>query len=74
MNYGIYAEGMYRSLHKLNALKVPIYITENGVADAVDDRRKIWIQRHLYAVAKAIEDNIDVRGFFYWSLMDNFGA
>ncbi len=73
MNYGIYAEGIYRALHSLSILKVPIYITENGIADAKDDRRKFWIQSHLYAVSKAIDDGLDIRGFIYWSLMDNFG-
>ncbi len=73
MDYGIYPEGMYRSLHKLAVLKVPIYITENGIADEKDDRRKFWIQSHLHAMYKAMEEGIDIRGFFYWSLMDNFG-
>jgi len=47
-------------------------ITENGVADATDDRRKLYIQRYLYAVSRAIEDGFDITGYFYWSLMDNF--
>ncbi len=73
MDYGIYPEGIYRAFHSMKALGVPIYVTENGIADAKDDRRKFWIQGHLYAVHKAIQDGIDVRGFIYWSLMDNFG-
>lgn len=72
MPYALYAEGLYRAIQTISVLKVPIYITENGIADAQDDRRELWIQRYTYALHKAIQDGYDVRGFFYWSLMDNF--
>ena len=72
MQYTIYGEGMYRAIESVSALNVPIIITENGVADATDDRRKLYIQRYLYAVSKAIENGFDIQGYFYWSLMDNF--
>ena len=72
MPYTIYGEGMYRAIKSVSVLDVPILITENGVADAVDDRRELYIKRYLYAVSKAIEDGFDIRGYFYWSLMDNF--
>ncbi len=72
MPYTIYGEGMYRAIESVSALNVPIIITENGVADAADDRRKLYIQRYLYAVSRAIEDGFDIQGYFYWSLMDNF--
>jgi beta-glucosidase len=69
MPYPIYAEGLYRALKRCAQLKVPIYITENGLADAVDDRRALFIRRYLYAVSRAISEGVDVRGYFYWSLM-----
>ena len=50
----------------------PIYITENGIADARDDRRELFIRRYLYAMSQAMKDGCDVRGYFYWSLLDNF--
>jgi beta-glucosidase len=55
----------------------PIYVTENGCAfpDVVgesDDRRIDFIARHLAAIRRAIVDGVDVRGYFYWSLLDNF--
>ena len=40
--------------------------------DDADDRRGLFIRRYLYAVSKAITEGVDVRGYFYWSLMDNF--
>jgi beta-glucosidase len=59
----------------------PIYITENGCsgADTVDaegrvpDQHRIdYLSEHLAALAKAMADGVDVRGYFVWSLLDNF--
>jgi beta-glucosidase len=59
----------------------PVYITENGAAftDAVtpdgkihDERRLRYIQQHLLQCLLSIEDGVDVRGYFVWSLLDNF--
>ena len=58
----------------------PLFITENGAAyqDQVvgerveDEQRRQYIESHLEAVAEAIERGVDVRGYFVWSLMDNF--
>ena len=72
MPYTIYGEGMYRAIEAVSILNVPIIITENGVADASDDRRELYINRYLYAVSKAIENGFNITGYFYWSLMDNF--
>ena len=72
MDYTIYPEGIYRAIKRVAKLGKPIIITENGIADAKDDRRALFIERSLYAVSKAIADGYDVRGYFYWSLMDNF--
>ncbi|MGC2310515.1 MAG: family 1 glycosylhydrolase [Candidatus Babeliaceae bacterium] len=72
MPYGIYAEGLYRAIKSVSELEVPIYITECGISDKKDDRRELFLKRYLYALSCAIEDGYDVRGFYYWSLMDNF--
>ncbi len=72
MDYSIYPEGIYRAIKRISQLNVPIIITENGIADDRDDRRAEYIERTLYAVSKAIEDGYDVRGYYYWSLTDNF--
>jgi beta-glucosidase/6-phospho-beta-glucosidase/beta-galactosidase len=50
----------------------PIYITENGIADAKDIKRKSFIHDNLVMVHKAIEDGADVRGYLHWSLIDNY--
>ena len=71
-DYTLYPEGIYRAIKRASKVKAPIIITENGIADAKDDRRGKFIQRSLFAVSEAIKDGYDVRGYYYWSLMDNF--
>jgi len=72
MPYAIYPEGIYQAIHELSTLDVPLYITENGISDAKDDRREHFIDTYLMHVGKALSSGYDIRGFFYWSLMDNF--
>ncbi len=65
-------QGINCVLKNLRRYNLPIYITENGLADADDSRREAFIKEHLRWVHKAIEEGVDVRGYFYWSLLDNF--
>ena len=51
---------------------MPIYITENGIADASDSVRAAYIRDHLAWLHRAIAEGADVRGYIYWSLLDNF--
>ena len=52
--------------------KVPIIVTENGIATEDDTRRVEYYQRAVAGVKRAIDDGVDVRGYVAWSLMDNF--
>ena len=72
MGWEIFPEGIYHVLKDLKKYNKPIYITENGVADAKDIHREKFIKEHLRWVHKAISKGVDVRGYFYWSLLDNF--
>jgi len=72
MDYASYPEGFYRAIKTVSEFGLPIYITENGIADAKDDRRAKFIRQYLYSVSKALSEGIDIRGYYYWSLMDNF--
>lgn len=68
----IYPQGFRVVLDEVAPYGLPIVITENGVADADDDQRPRFIIEHLYALGKAIDDGLDVRGYYHWSLIDNF--
>ena len=72
MGWEIYPEGIYHVLKDLKKYNKPIYITENGLADAKDIHREKFIKEHLKYIHKAISEGVDVRGYFYWSLLDNF--
>jgi beta-glucosidase len=73
MRWEIYPEGLYRALEMITRFtSKPIYITENGVADDSDTRRARFIEDHLLVLNKVIADGMNVKGYFYWSLLDNF--
>ena len=61
-----------QGLKQMSALDVPIYITETGIADAVGDRRPLWLETYIPEVERAVRDGMDVRGLMYWTLVDNF--
>lgn len=52
--------------------EIPIVISENGLDDAKDLYRKSFIEEHVQAMQQAIKEGYDVRGYWYWSLTDNF--
>jgi beta-glucosidase len=51
---------------------IPVVVTENGISTLVDAERVAFVTEALGAVQRCLADGIDVRGYFYWSLMDNF--
>jgi beta-glucosidase len=71
--YGeVYPAGMYRVLKRAATLGKPIYITESGLPDADDDQRPRFLITNLGQVQRAIRERMDIRGYYYWSLVDNF--
>lgn len=67
-----FAEGLTRQLQRMRHLRVPLYVTENGIFDNDDRLRPQFIREHVRAVHDAVRDGVDVRGYFHWSLVDNF--
>ncbi len=73
LGWEIYPEGMYEVCSALwERYSLPIIITENGLADKKDVLRKIFLQSTFIQLEKLIEHGIDLRGYMYWSLLDNF--
>ncbi len=73
LDYGeVYPQGIYQVLQTVRKYNKPIYITENGLPDADDDQRPRFILTHLAQMWRAIRDGIPVRGYYHWSLVDNF--
>ncbi len=69
-----YPDGLLFNLRRLKKEfpTKPIYITENGIGTSNDEWRQKYLIHHLMRVHQAIQEGIDIRGFFEWSLMDNF--
>ncbi|HCI29308.1 MAG TPA: beta-glucosidase [Fervidobacterium sp.] len=81
MGWEIYPQGLFDMLVNLKErYRLPLYITENGIAGPdkvengrVSDTYRIeYLEKHFEKVLEAIEAGVDVRGYFIWSLMDNF--
>jgi len=64
--------GLTRQLLRLSRLGVPLYVTENGIRDSDDALRPSFLGEHVAAVHEATRLGADVRGYFHWSLVDNF--
>lgn len=72
LDWAIYPKGLGKMLRKAALYGLPIYITENGIADREDKYRAQYIENHLEEVAKAVRGGMDIRGYYHWSLLDNF--
>lgn len=73
MGWYMEPEGLYPLVLRVWArFKKPIIITENGVADANDEYRRWWLEETVVAMQRALSEGVDLRGYFYWSLLDNF--
>ena len=82
MGWEVYPEGLYDLLKRLSReTSLPLYITENGAAypdrwqgeEVVEDPKRVaYLKSHLEAAFKAKAEGVDLRGYFVWSLLDNF--
>ncbi|MFE6736434.1 glycoside hydrolase family 1 protein [Microbacterium sp. NPDC057650] len=83
MEWEVQPEGLTRLLQRVAADYadgVPLYVTENGAAyddvvvggEVKDAERTAFVRDHVAATLDAIEAGVDVRGYFYWSLLDNY--
>ena len=73
LGWEIYPAGLGRLVRTWGRRsRVPVYVTENGIADAADAKRGAFLVDHLTELGRAIADGVDVRGYFHWSLTDNF--
>ena len=84
MGWEVYPEGLFRVVKRVSDdyTKIPLFITENGAAfddslapdgSIVDDSARIgYLSSHVEAACKACEYGVNLRGYYVWSLMDNF--
>lgn len=72
LGWEIYPQGMFEMIMDFSDYHLPIYITENGIATTNDDRRVRFLISYLTEIYHAIEAGASVKGYFHWSLLDNF--
>lgn len=74
MHWEVYPEGLYRVVTKAHKMfpKLPLFISENGIADKTDKKRIPFIKDHLYYVYKLLQERVPILGYCYWTLIDNF--
>jgi len=72
LDWEVYPQGLFRLLRRLQRERLPIYITENGIADASDRLRPAYLVDHLRAAQRAVQDGVPVRGYLHWTCFDNF--
>ena len=65
-------EGFYEAMKYSRGFGIPIYITENGIEDADDDLRPRYLIQHVHQMWQAVNFNWPIKGYFHWSLVDNF--
>jgi beta-glucosidase/6-phospho-beta-glucosidase/beta-galactosidase len=69
----IYPQGFREVLRTAGRYRLPVYVTENGLADSDDDQRVSYLVSHLRALRAAMRaGEVRARGYFAWSLVDNF--
>ena len=72
MGWPISPDGLKQVLLEANKYGKPIYVTENGLADTTDKLRTDFLKKHLEAVWGAIQEGANIKGYLYWSLIDNY--
>jgi beta-glucosidase len=73
LGWEIYPQGMYELIMQLkNKYAKPIFVTENGIADKHDRYRAPFIVAHIQQIKRAIDNDANVIGYLYWSLVDNY--
>lgn len=72
LGWEINPQGIFDAVLTMQRYKLPMYITENGIANEDDGKRPRVLVATLKELYHAIQSGADVRGYFHWSLMDNF--
>ena len=73
MGYLFWPQCVEHTVRRAAAIaRVPLFVTENGIATANDERRIEYLELALRGLHSAMADGIDVRGYCQWSLLDNF--
>jgi beta-glucosidase len=68
----VYPQGLGEVLRSVADLGLPVVVTENGIATLDDEQRQRYLASHLRELKSALDDGVDLLGYFHWSAFDNF--
>jgi beta-glucosidase len=72
MGWEVYPRGLKTVLEKFSRFGLPLLVTENGIATDDEFLRRDFLLKHLQSLADALDNGVNVIGYLYWSLIDNF--
>jgi beta-glucosidase len=72
MGWEVFPDGLRATLDRFSRYGLPMLVTENGIATQDEQLRSEYVARHLEILGDAAAAGLDVAGYLYWSLIDNF--
>jgi beta-glucosidase len=72
LGWAIHPKGLYRVIKKAAKYRKPLYITENGISDKSENLGAVFLRDHIMEIAKSIKNGVNIKGYYYWSLIDNY--
>ena len=72
VGWEIHPRGLARVLRYASRLNVPLLITENGIATHDSQLKTRYLREHVDVIEECLHNGLDVRGYYYWTLIDNY--
>jgi beta-glucosidase len=72
LGWEVHPRGLTKVLRIASRLGVPLIITENGIATHEVEKKTGYLKRHVDVLEESLRQGLDVRGYYYWTLIDNY--
>ncbi len=72
MGWEIHPRGLEKVLRYASRIDLPLYITENGIASHDTEEKVKYMKKHVDVVERCLRDGLNVKGYYYWTLLDNY--
>jgi beta-glucosidase len=72
IGWEVYPSGLGTTLKRFSRFGLPLFVTENGIATNDEELRRDFLAQHLKSLSEALKSGVDVLGYLYWSLIDNY--
>ena len=72
IGWEVHPKGLAKVLRYASRLGLPLMVTENGIATHDTEQKVKYMKQHVDVVERCLKEGLDVRGYFYWTLIDNY--